>query len=53
MKCADLSNKFTPIDMDRSLSRVRSVRVDEKWMTVEVMKKHRQSFEADDLDITP
>ena len=30
LKCADLSSKFAPMDMVRSLSRVRTVRVDDK-----------------------
>ena len=53
LKKAELSNKFAPMDMVRSLSRVRTVRVDEKWIPAEVMKKDRQLVEAAGLDITP
>ena len=53
LKCADLSNRFAPMDMVRSLSRVRTVRVDNKWIPVAVMKKDRQLLEAAGLDITP
>ena len=53
LKCAELSNKFAPMDMVRSLSRVRTVRVDKKWIPAEVMKKDRQLVEAAGLDITP
>ena len=53
LKCADLSNRFAPMDMVRSLSRVRTVRVDNKWIPVEVMKKDRQLLEAAGIDITP
>ncbi|MDE5658126.1 MAG: transposase, partial [Muribaculaceae bacterium] len=53
LKCADLSNRFAPMDMIRSLSRVRTVRVDNKWIPAEVMKKDRQLVEAAGLDITP
>ena len=50
---ADLSSKFAPMDMVRSLSRVRTVRIDKKWIPAEVMKKDRQLVEAAGLDITP
>lgn len=53
LKRAGLCNKFAPMDMVRSLSRVRTVRVDKKWMPAEVMKKDRQLVEAAGLDITP
>ena len=46
-------NRFAPMDMARSLSRVRIVRVDNKWIPAEVMKKDRQLVEAVGLDITP
>ncbi len=39
--------------MVRSLSRVRTVRVERKWIPAEVMKKDRQLVEATGLDITP
>ena len=41
------------MDMVRSLSRVRTVRVDKKWIPAEIMKKDRQLAEAAGLDITP
>ncbi len=53
LKNADLSNKFAPMDIVRSLSRVRTVRVDKKWIPAEIMKKDRQLVEAAGLDITP
>jgi hypothetical protein len=53
LKIAELSNKFAPMDMVRSLSRVRTVRVDKKWIPAEIMKKDRQLVEAAGLDITP
>ena len=53
LKKAELSNKFAPMDMVRSLSRVRTVRVANKWIPAEVMKKDRQLVEAAGLDITP
>ncbi|MDE7413319.1 MAG: transposase [Muribaculaceae bacterium] len=53
LKKSELSNKFSPMDMVRSLSRVRTVRVDKKWIPAEVMKKDRQLVEAAGLDITP
>ena len=53
LKNAELSNKFAPMDMVRSLSRVRTVRVANKWIPAEVMKKDRQLVEAAGLDITP
>ncbi len=53
LKKAELSNKYAPMDIVRSLSRVRIVRVDDKWIPAEVMKKDRQLVEAADLDITP
>ncbi|MGM9841245.1 MAG: hypothetical protein ACI31D_03485, partial [Candidatus Limisoma sp.] len=34
-------------------SRFRTVRVDRKWLSAEVMKKDRQLVEAAGLDITP
>lgn len=53
MRNAQLTNRFAPMDMVRSLSRVRTVRVDRKWVTAEVMKKDRQLIEAAGLNITP
>ena len=53
LKRAELSNRFAPMDMVRSLSRMRTVRVDKKWIQAEVMKKDRQLVEAAGLDITP
>lgn len=53
LKRSGLSNKFAPMDMVRSLSRVRTVRVDDKWIAAEVMKKDRLLVEAAGLDITP
>lgn len=50
---AELSNRYAPMDMVRSLSRVRTVRVERKWIPAEVMKKDRQLVEAAGLDITP
>ena len=41
------------MDMVRSLSRVRTVRVEEKWIPAEVMKKDWQLVEAAGLDIMP
>ena len=52
-KKAELSNRYAPMDMVRSLSRVRTVRVERKWIPAEVMKKDRQLVEAAGLDITP
>ena len=53
LKKADLSNRYAPMDIVRSLSRVRTVRVERKWVLAEVMKKDRQLVEAAGLDITP
>lgn len=53
LKRAELSNKFAPMDMVRSLSRLRTVRVDRRWLPAEIMKKDRQLVEAAGLDITP
>ena len=53
LKKAEMCNKFAPMDMVRSLSRVRTVRVDKKWIPAEVMKKDRQLVQAAGLDITP
>ncbi|MDE6484285.1 MAG: hypothetical protein K2L14_02685, partial [Duncaniella sp.] len=53
LKKAEMCNKFAPMDMVRSLSRVRTVRVDKKWIPAEVMKNDRQLVEAAGLDITP
>ncbi len=53
MRAAELTNKYAPMDMVRSLSRVRTVRVEKKWVVAEVMKKDRQLIEATGLNITP
>lgn len=53
LKKAELTNRYAPMDMVRSLSRVRTVRVDNKWIPAEVMKKDRQLVEAAALNITP
>ncbi len=53
MRAAELTNRYAPMDMVRSLSRVRTVRVEKKWVVAEVMKKDRQLIEAAGLDITP
>ena len=53
LKKAELRNRYHPMDMVRSLSRVRTVRVERKWIQAEVMKKDRQLVEAAGLDITP
>lgn len=53
LKDAELTNKFSPMDIVRSLSRVRTVRLDGKWAVAEVMKKDRQLVEAAGLNITP
>lgn len=53
LKQSDLSNKYAPMDIVRSLSRVRAVRVDKNWIPAEVMKKDRQLVEAAGLHITP
>lgn len=53
LKKAELSNKYAPMDMVRSLSRVRTVRIDEKWIPAEVLKKDRPLVEAAGLYITP
>ena len=52
-KKAELSNRYAPMDMVRRLSRVRTVRVERKWIPAEVMKKDRHLVEAAGLDITP
>lgn len=52
MKAAELTNHFAPMDMVRSLSRVRTVRVGDKWMIAETVKKDRQLVQAAGLDIT-
>ncbi len=46
IKRAGLSNKFAPMDMVRNLSRVRTVRVENKWIPEEIMKKGRPPVEA-------
>lgn len=53
LKQSDLSNKYAPMDIVRSLSRVRVVRVDKNWIPAEVMKKDRPLVEAAGLHITP
>jgi transposase DDE domain len=53
LKRAGLSDRFAPMDMVRSLSRVRTVRVDKKWVPAEIMKKDRLLVEAAGLNITP
>ena len=53
LKKAELSNRFAPMDMVRSLSRVRTVRIDKNWIPAEVMKKDRPLVEAAGLNITP
>lgn len=53
LKDAELINKFSPMDIVRSLSRVRTIRLDGKWAVAEVMKKDRQLVEAAGLNITP
>lgn len=53
MRNADLTNRFVPMDMVRSISRVRIVRVEGRWVVAEVMKKDRQLIEAAGLNITP
>ena len=53
LKKAEMCNKFATMDMVRSLSRVRTVRVDKKWVPAEVMKKDRLLVNAAGLDITP
>ena len=52
-KKAELSIRYAPMDMVRSLSRVRTVRVEAKWIPAEVMKKDWQLVEAAGLDIMP
>lgn len=51
MKAAKLANHFAPMDMVISLSRVRTVRVGDKWMIAETVKKDRQLVQAAGLDI--
>ena len=53
LKKAELSNRYATMDMVRRLSRVRTVRIERKWIPAEVMKKDRQLVEAAGLDITP
>ena len=53
LKKAELSSRFAPMDMVRSLSRVRAVRVDNNWIHAEVMKKDRPLVEDAGLHITP
>ena len=53
LKKADLDNKYAPMDMVRSMSRVRTVRIDKKWVVAEIMKKDRPLIEAAGLNITP
>ena len=53
LKKAELSNRYATMDMVRRLSRVRTVRVERKWIPAEVMKKDRLLVEAAGLDITP
>lgn len=53
LKRAGLSNKFAPMDMVRSLSRVRTVRVENKWIPAEIMKKDRPLVQAAAIHITP
>ena len=53
LKNAKLSNKYAPMDMVRCLSRVRTVKLDHKWVTAEIMKKDRPLLDALDLHITP
>ncbi len=53
LKDAEISNLYSPMDMVRSLSRVRTVRVEENWVVAELMKKDRPLIEAAGLDITP
>ncbi|MDE6842304.1 MAG: hypothetical protein K2J24_02135, partial [Muribaculaceae bacterium] len=53
LKKSELCNRFAPMDRVRSLSRVRTVRVDKKWILAEVMKKDRPLVEAAGLNITP
>ena len=52
LRQAGLSNRFAPMDMVRSLSRVRTVRIGKKWMAAETMKKDRPLIEAAGLHIT-
>ena len=53
LKEADLSSRYAPMDMVRSMSRVRTVRVARKWVVAEIMKKDRPLIEAAGLNITP
>lgn len=53
LKDADLSSRYAPMDMVRSMSRVRTVRVDRKWVVAEIMKKDRPLIEGAGLTITP
>ena len=53
LKNAKLSNKYAPMDMVRCLSRVRTVKLNHKWVTAEIMKKDRPLLDALDLHITP
>lgn len=53
LKRTGLSNKFAPMDMVRSLSRVRTVRVESKWIPAEIMKNDQPLVQAARLHITP
>lgn len=52
-KDAELTYKFSTMDIVRSLSRVRTIRLDGKWAVAEVMKKDRQLVDAAGLNIAP
>lgn len=53
MRAADLISNYAPMDMVRSLSRVRVVRIENRWAVVEVIKKDRKLIQAAGLNITP
>ena len=53
LRKAELTSRYAPMDMVRSLSRVRTVRVNKKWIPAEIMKKDRQLVKAAGLHITP
>lgn len=53
LKSAELSSRYAPMDMVKSLGRCRAVRLDDEWVAAEVMKKDRPLVEAADLHITP
>lgn len=53
LKDAKINNRYSPMDMVRSLSRVRTIRLDQNWIVAEVMKKDRPLIDAAGLDITP